>query len=104
MKMIKFFAKKGGGAKPDILIRINHNKYFISIKTGSGNSVHQEKLDEFISFLDKQTILDIKIANNLRYFIWGDGTLDGSADFNQRKNANKIKKKTANGSNLCKLF
>ena len=45
-----FCEKKGGGAKPDILIRINHNKYFISIKTGSGNSVHQEKLDEFISF------------------------------------------------------
>ena len=55
-----------------------------------------------LAFLDKQTILDIKIANNLRYFIWGDGTLDGSADFNQRKNANKID--TANGSNLAKLF
>ncbi len=92
---IFFCEKKGGSAKPDILIKINQNKYFISIKTGSGNSVHQENIDEFISFLDEETNLTIEIANNLRYFIWGDGTLDGSADFNQRKNANTIIKENS---------
>ena len=37
--------KKGGVNKTDLIVEIDSQKYNISIKKGTGNSVHQEKLE-----------------------------------------------------------
>ena len=39
-----------GNLKPDLEILINNKTNLYSLKTGSGNSIHQEPLDEFIKF------------------------------------------------------
>ena len=39
--------------KSDIYVCVRNKKYNISIKEWSGNSVHQEPVEEFISFLQK---------------------------------------------------
>lgn len=49
------------GQKPDIIIEINNKRKNVSIKKGSGNSVHQE-----------ETKIEL-----LKYH-WADGTTDGS--------------------------
>ena len=65
------------GQKPDIIIEINNKKKYISVKKGSGNSVHQEDIDLFMDFL---TTLDIseKAKIELLKYHWADGTTDGS--------------------------
>jgi hypothetical protein len=66
------------GSKPDIEIKINDNSKYLSLKKGSGNSIHQEPLEDFISHLDSIIDLPPEIADDLRFFIWGDGSIDGS--------------------------
>lgn len=67
--------------KQDFYISIQGKEFGISTKMGTGNSVHQEKIEEFISWLS--SISSIKITNeikdDLRLCIWGDGTLNGQA-------------------------
>ena len=65
------------GQKPDMIITIDNNTKKISIKKGSGNSVHQEKIDLFSGFLESINIPK-EIINKLLRFHWGDGTTDGS--------------------------
>ncbi len=63
--------------KPDIVISALGKQKFVSIKKGSGNSVHQEDLKDFTKYL-----LSIGISEEtifyLREFHYGDGTIDGS--------------------------
>lgn len=70
-------------AKPDLYITINKKQTFgISTKMGSGNSVHQEKIESFLEWLNKNKdilIDDPSIFDDFRLLIWGDGTLNGSA-------------------------
>ena len=48
---LPFYAKKiSDQVKPDIYICHNNIKKYISIKKGSGNSVHQEKFEVFFPF------------------------------------------------------
>ncbi|KZX12883.1 hypothetical protein [Methanobrevibacter curvatus] len=90
----RIFSKKLPGAdKSDICIQINNEKHFISVKIGSGNSIHQEKLEEFISFLSKNFEVETSVLNDIKFFIWGDGTLDGSGKIEERLNAREINKK-----------
>ncbi|MEZ7741027.1 hypothetical protein O3794_05560 [Gemella sanguinis] len=67
--------------KPDIYIIIGDNSFGISTKMGSGNSVHQEKVESFIEWLknSKISIKDPTIYDDLRLLIWGDGTLSGDS-------------------------
>lgn len=84
-------SKLAGNYKSDLKITIKNNTYNISVKMGSGNSVHQEKIEDFISFLSKTYDISEDLANKLRFFIWGDGTLDGSGSINSRLNATNLK-------------
>jgi hypothetical protein len=89
-----FNSKKYGGAnKADLSIILDHKEYFISVKKGSGNSLHQESLEDFIAFLESDVEKNESVFEDLRYFIWGDGSLDGTAPINQRIPASLIKKK-----------
>ena len=67
------------GQKPDIIISIDNNIKRISIKKGSGNSVHQEKINVFTEFLSEINISD-EIINELLRFHWWDNTCDGTGE------------------------
>lgn len=81
----------GGNRKSDLSITINSNTFNISLKMGSGNSVHQEKIEDFIEFLKEYYLISDSVANDLRFFIWGDGTLDGNGNLSDRMSATELK-------------
>lgn len=84
--------KKAGINKTDLVITFNNNEYNLSVKKGSGNSVHQEKVEDFIVYLENNFKINVDLSNSIRFFIWGDGTLDGTGEFHNRLSANQIKK------------
>ena len=89
----KIYSKKyGPGSKPDIYIEINGVKKNLSLKKGNGNSIHQEPLELFITHLGETIKLPDQISDDLRLFIWGDGSLDGSGNshHNQRYSASNF--------------
>lgn len=100
---IKSVNIKNNLCKPDIFIEINENKYYISVKKGSGNSVHQEKLEEFIRFLSVKKVSKDDI-DNLRKFIWGDGTVDGTGLISERLSANELKKNLEFRDSIKNIF
>lgn len=85
--------KKGGVNKTDLVVEIEGQKFNISIKKGTGNSVHQEKVEEFILFLKREFNITENLANDIRFFIWGDGTFDGTGNISDRLSAAEFKKK-----------
>lgn len=71
----KFYATKiGGQVKPDMSITHEGVTKYISIKKGSGNSVHQEKIDVFFPFVENRC--GSNVLNCLKLFHYGDGTYD----------------------------
>ena len=72
----KFIARKcdGGQVKPDLLITHNGVSKYVSVKKGSGNSVHQEKISVFFPLIGD--MFGEKVLNNLKLFHYGDGTID----------------------------
>ena len=84
--------KYGGADKADLSLTIDGNLYFISVKKGTGNSVHQETIEDFIDFLSTNFENKNTVFNDLRHFIWGDGTLDGNGYVGDRIKASKYKK------------
>lgn len=88
-----FCLKRGGANKSDLVIIINGISKNISIKIGTGNSIHQEPIEEFIIFLKRGYNIHEDFANDLRFFIWGDGTLDGKGNVNQRLSAPEFTEK-----------
>ena len=83
--------KYGGTDKADLSITIDNNKYFVSVKKGTGNSVHQEPIEEFIVFLRANFEDNNSVFDDLRHFIWGDGTLNGTGNVENRISAPKYK-------------
>ena len=70
-----FYAeKKGGQVKPDLSINHNDVERFISVKKGSGNSVHQEKISVFFPFIEN--LCGTNTLNCLKRFHYGDDTID----------------------------
>lgn len=70
--------EKNNKLKQDIYITIGNDKIGVSLKMGSGNSCHQEKIEDFVEFIKNECNADDKISNLWRFFIWADGTYDGS--------------------------
>ena len=101
--MIKSY-KIGGMDKTDLVVEIDNHRYNISIKKGTGNSVHQEKVEEFIGFLEEELNIDDDIANDIRLFIWGDGTLDGTGEVSDRMSAPQFKKFYPEATNNLRYF
>lgn len=93
-----------GMKKQDVQIVIDNASYFISVKTGSGNSIHQEKLEPFIEMLKENYNISDTLADSIRFFIWGDGTFDGSGLKEDRMKANQIKKKYPQIINSIQCF
>lgn len=63
--------------KPDCVVEISGVKKYVSLKVGSGNSVHQESLESFCLFLRKNKLSE-KAIETLKRFHYGDGTADGT--------------------------
>ncbi len=85
---ILYATKINGKYKADIIISINDTQKYISIKVGSENSIHIEKLEYFINFLKSLNIND-DIINYLKLYHYGDGTVDGTGT--TRLNAEETK-------------
>ena len=83
---------KNDQGKPDIKIEIETSTFYVSVKEGSENSVHQEKVEEFVAYAKSQLKMSETQANNLMKFIYGDGTVDGTADRKNRKKAAVVAK------------
>lgn len=85
---IPFIAtKEGGQVKPDLSIKHNGIVKYVSIKKGSGNSVHQEKIEVFFPFVEEY--FDKLLLNDLKKFHYGDDTIDDTGE--KRYNANECK-------------
>ncbi len=79
--------------KPDIIIEYAGRTRNISVKIGSGNSVHQESITDFVKYLASDLGASSEVINALLFFHWGDGTLDGSAKVTDRMDAKTVIKK-----------
>lgn len=97
--------KKGGINKTDLVVEIENQTFNVSIKKGTGNSVHQEKVEEFIDFLENEFNITEDLAKDIRCFIWGDGTYDGTGDVSNRLSATEFKEKYPQSiENMKKFF
>lgn len=65
--------------KSDIYIKINGVIKGISIKKGIKNSVHIEKIEEFIKFLENNHIPK-EIINEVLKYHYADGTINGTGE------------------------
>jgi hypothetical protein len=83
--------KNAGQVKPDLCIKHNGIIKHISIKMGSGNSVHQEKIDVFFPFIGD--MFGEEYINYLKKFHYGDGTINDTGI--TRYSAKECKKKHA---------
>lgn len=81
--------KEEGQIKPDLCIIHNNIKKYISIKKGSGNSVHQEKIEIFFPYIKK--IFNNDTLNKLKKFHYGDDTINDTGIY--RYNANECKQR-----------
>ena len=84
--------KQAGQNKSDLKITIGSESYTYSIKKGTGNSVHQEPVDKFITFLKTNYSLSDELEKDIRFFIWGDNTFDGKGKLSDRLDAPTLKK------------
>ena len=87
----------GGQLKPDCYIEVDNKRKNISLKMGSGNSIHQESLNGFCSFLKQNNVSEESI-DTVKLFNYGDGTTDGSGNYRLKasqyysQNSSKIDK------------
>ncbi len=67
--------------KPDFYVTVDGvpNGVYVSVKKGSGNSLHQESLENFISFLRSEGISE-DIINKLKEYHFSDGTTDNTGE------------------------
>lgn len=85
--------KVKGNYKPDIDFIIKKKDYLVSVKKGSGNSVHQEKIETFVTFCKEYLDMSNDVEEALLYYLYGDGTLDGSGNISNRLGNDDVKKK-----------
>ncbi len=85
--------KYAGKDKADLSVILDEKESKISVKKGTGNSVHQEPIEGFITFLAEEIKDDKIVFDNMRHFIWGDETLNGKGIKENRISASAYKKK-----------
>lgn len=65
------------GRKPDIFVKINKEIHYISIKYGTSETIHEESIITFVTFLLKNNI-STETIKTILFFHFGDGTIDGT--------------------------
>jgi len=97
--------EQAGTNKSDIIITIGNESHTYSIKCGSSNSVHQEKIEDFIEFFELNHSITDQQKNELRLFIWGDKTLDGTGLIDDRLTVYQFKEIYSNAfENIYNFF
>jgi hypothetical protein len=89
------FKKEGRGLskKSDITVLKNQRPFSrFSLKSGTGNSVHQENIYQIVDFL-REIGADENEIDALLFYHWGDGSRDGSAPVSSRMTSHEIKTK-----------
>lgn len=76
--LIKAEYEPNSRLKQDFYLYLEDKKFYISLKMGSGNSVHQEKCEDFVRYIKNELNASEDICNNFLFFSWADGTLDGT--------------------------
>jgi hypothetical protein len=84
--------KEAGRNKSDLKIIIKDESHTYSVKKGTGNSIHQEKIEPFLEFLDDKFSISENTKNSIRFFIWGDKTHDGTGRVEDRLGASELKR------------
>ena len=74
--------------KPDFYLHVDDipKEVYVSVKKGSGNSVHQESLASFIHFLKTLGATE-EVIDSLKMFHYGDGTTDNTGKLRLRATA-----------------
>lgn len=67
-------------AKADVVIVVRRKKKGISIKSGSKNSVHVEKIEKFVKYLQKYKF---KEKDKLLKYLYSDGTINNTGIIRQ---------------------
>lgn len=81
--------------KQDFYLYLANQKYCVSLKMGSGNSVHQEKCEDFVDYIKNELNANDEVCDNFRFFLWADGTLDGTGSTEKDENGNIISRFTS---------
>lgn len=77
--IIKSIYEKNNKLKQDLYVVLENRTFGISVKMGKGNSTHQEKCEDFIDFILKHfNDVDQQLCDDIRFFAWCDGTLNGT--------------------------
>ena len=85
---------------------LNENMLIQAYKVGGVNKTDLviEKVDEFILFLQKEYGISDELKDDILYFIWGDGTLDGTGNVSDRIDAPEFKRKYPDKVNNIRTF
>ena len=75
-------------SKANLVIQVGEVKKGINIKSGDTNLLHVETIESFITFLESLH-LDKETTNFIKFYHYGDNTLDGSG--NKKMNSEEIK-------------
>lgn len=78
--------------KGSLDITVGNKTTRVLIKSGTGNSVHQEEYQDFYDFLMKEFQTVQEIIDAFKTIQWGDGTLDGTGARETWLHSNAIKK------------
>jgi hypothetical protein len=78
--------------KNDLTVTFEEQIINISVKSGSANSIHQEKIQTFINFLESKKLLNDYKKNLIYEFHWCDGTYDNTGDVKDRMSKTDYKK------------
>ena len=81
---------RANGYKPDVCVTIDSSDWGISLKKGSGNSVHQEKTDFFLNYCTKELGMTEKEKEAMLLFLYGDGTTDGDSTKEERLTTEEV--------------
>ena len=86
--------EKNAKYKQDLYVFEESERYGVSCKIGSGNSVHQEKCEDFINYIKSNFGTNDEVCDDIRFFLWADGTLDGSGSLDKDEEGNIISRFT----------
>lgn len=64
--------------KQDLYIKLGNRTFGVSCKMGTGNSVHQERIYDFNEYISNVLNASKEICDEFSFFIWADGTVDGT--------------------------
>lgn len=97
--------KVGGmGLKPDVIVSVQDDETNVSIKKGGGNSVHQEKTSLFLLFCKDNLNMSDTTRNSFLAYLYGDGTLDGKGQVEDRLDGIELKAEYQEDINNIQTF